>query len=80
SFTVYDHVEVFAQKLTTKYQSVLVFGRAKVIPATQEILLALIKKYVNMDIEKATKLIENEIMDTAIIEIEIDHLSGKISK
>ncbi len=77
SFSVYDHVEVVGHQLNTHYQSILVFGKASVILPTTEILLALIRKYVDMDIAKATDYIEKEIGDTAVVEIEIEHLCGK---
>lgn len=79
SFTVYDHVKVVGKKLTTNYESVLVFGTAKVVKASQEILLALINKYVEMSTDMALKVIDKEISDTAIVEISIAHLSGKRS-
>ncbi len=78
SFTVYDNVEVVGDELTTKYQSLIVFGRAKVIEATKEVLLALINKYAEIDENKALKMIEREISITSIVEIEIDHVTGKI--
>lgn len=78
SFTVYDNVEVVGEELTTKYQSLVVFGRAKVIDATKEVLLALINKYAEIDENKALKMIDKEIGITSIVEIEIDHLTGKI--
>ncbi|MFH0992944.1 MAG: pyridoxamine 5'-phosphate oxidase family protein [bacterium] len=77
SFSVYDHVEIVGDQLNTHYQSVLVFGKAKVLPATKEILLALIQKYSDMPLDRAIRAIENEIMDTAIVVIDIEHLSGK---
>ncbi len=77
SFSVYDKVEIVGEQLNTHYQSILVFGKAKVIPATLEILLAIIHKYSDLELDKATKYIEKEIMDTAIVEIEIEYLSGK---
>lgn len=77
SFTVFDNVEVVAEQLNTHYQSVIVFGKAKVMQANLEILLKLIQKYSNMDVSKATRFIEKEIMDTAIVEIEIEYMSGK---
>lgn len=78
SFIVYDNVEVVGDELTTKYQSLIVFGRAKVIEATKEVLLALINKYAEIDENKALKMIEKEISITSIVEIEIDHVTGKI--
>lgn len=80
SFTVYDNVEVVGEKLTTLYESLVIFGRAKVIDANREILLVLVNKYSNLDQEKILKMIDNEINITSLVEIEIDHITGKIGK
>jgi nitroimidazol reductase NimA-like FMN-containing flavoprotein (pyridoxamine 5'-phosphate oxidase superfamily) len=80
SFTVYDNVEVVGEKLTTLYESLVVFGRTKVIDANREVLLALVNKYSNLDQDKILKMIDNEIDITSLVEIEIDHLTGKIGK
>lgn len=77
SFTVYDMVEIVGKELNTHYQSILIFGLAKVVIATKEILLALVQKYSDMNVNVASKMIEKEMMDTAIVEIDIQHLSGK---
>ncbi len=80
SFLVYDNVEVIGEELNTKYQSVMAFGRAKVIETNPEILWQLIKKYANMDYDKAIELIHKEIDLTALVEIEIEHITGKRGK
>jgi len=80
SFTVYDNVEVVGEKLTTLYESLVVFGRAKVIEADKEVLLALVNKYASLDQEKVLKMIDKEINITSLVEIEIDHITGKIGK
>ncbi len=80
SFTVYDHVKIVAEQLNTLYESITIFGKAKVVSATKEVLLALINKYAQMDLEKATSYIEREIMATAIVEISIENLTGKRGK
>jgi uncharacterized protein len=79
-FSVFDNVEVIGEKLNTKYQSLTVFGRAKVLDATKELLSALIKKYSNLKVETADKMISKEIDLTAIVEIEIEDITGKSSK
>ena len=80
SFSVFDNVEVIGEELTTHYQSLVVFGKANVIETSKEILLALVNKYVDLDQEKVMKMIDKEINVTAIVEIEIDHITGKIGK
>lgn len=80
SFTVYDHVEVLGEELNTLYQSLTLFGRAKVVETTEELLLALIQKYSHMPLPLAKDMIKKEIDITAIVEIEIEHITGKAGK
>jgi nitroimidazol reductase NimA-like FMN-containing flavoprotein (pyridoxamine 5'-phosphate oxidase superfamily) len=80
SFTVYDDVEVIGEALNTKYKSLTLFGKARVMDATQDVLLALINKYANINVDKAKQMIKKEINDTLIVEIKIDHITGKIGK
>jgi len=80
SFSVYDNVEVVGEELNTKYQSLTLFGRARVINTSREILMELIKKYSDIPLEKANDMISEEINITALVEIEIDHITGKIGK
>jgi hypothetical protein len=80
SFSVYDSVEVLGNELNTKYQSLTIFGKAKVLNATNEILIKLIKKYSNWSTDKANQMIADEIGITAMVEIEIEHITGKAGK
>jgi nitroimidazol reductase NimA-like FMN-containing flavoprotein (pyridoxamine 5'-phosphate oxidase superfamily) len=79
SFLIYDNVEVLGEKLNTLYQSVVIYGRAKVLNASEEVLKALVNKYADISEEKLGRMIEKEINQTAMIEIEIDYISGKQS-
>jgi len=80
SFTVYGDVEVVGQDLNTLYKSLTLFGKARVMDARHDVLKALINKYANIPNEKADLMIKNEINDTAIIEMEILHITGKKGK
>lgn len=80
SFTVFDHVEVLGEELNTLYQSLTLFGRAKVVETTEEVLLALIQKYSKLPLPLAKDMIKKEIDITAIVEIEIEHITGKAGK
>ncbi len=80
SFTVYDHVKVLGEELNTLYQSLTLFGRAKVVETTEEVLLALIQKYSKLPLPLAKDMIKKEIDITAIVEIEIEHITGKAGK
>jgi nitroimidazol reductase NimA-like FMN-containing flavoprotein (pyridoxamine 5'-phosphate oxidase superfamily) len=80
SFSVYDNVKVIGEELTTHYESLAVFGKARVIETSRDILLALVNKYADLDQEKVLSMIDKEINITALVEIEIDHITGKIGK
>jgi nitroimidazol reductase NimA-like FMN-containing flavoprotein (pyridoxamine 5'-phosphate oxidase superfamily) len=78
SFSVYDNVEVIGKELNTKYQSLVLFGKANVIDTTEEILMELIKKYSDLPDEIAKKMIAREINITTVVEIKIEHITGKV--
>ncbi len=80
SFLVYDDVLVIGEELNTKYQSVVIFGKAKKIEASSDILMKLIKKYSSIDYIRANEMIEKEFDITALVEIEIEHITGKRGK
>lgn len=80
SFTVYDDVKVLGEELNTLYKSLTLFGKAKVVETTEEVLWELIKKYSKLSEKKAKQMIAKEIDITAVIEIEIEHLTGKYGK
>lgn len=77
SFRVYDSVTFIGDELNTLYESLVLFGRAKIVNTTHEILMALIQKYSNIDYQKAMEMIDNKIDITSLVEIEIDHITGK---
>ena len=78
SFSVYDNVEVIGKELNTKYHSLVLFGKANVIDTTEEILMELIKKYSDLPDEIAKKMIAREINITTVVEIKIEHITGKV--
>lgn len=78
SFTVYDNVQVIGDELTTYYQSLTLFGKAKIVDTSEEVLMVLIKKYADINDDLAKQMIAKEIDVTALIEIDIDHITGKI--
>lgn len=80
SFTVYDDVKVLGEELNTLYKSLTLFGKAKVVETTEEVLWELIKKYAKLPEEKAKQMRAKEIDITALVEIEIEHLTGKYGK
>ena len=79
SFCVIDKNEVDAEKLTTLFKSVVVFGRAKIMSDTEKIKSAMTVfglKY-NNDINAVKKEIERERSGLCCVEITIEHITGK---
>lgn len=77
SFTVADNIKVVEDTFTTKYQSVTLFGRAKIIPGNKEVLMELIKKYSSKFLKEGKEYVDHSFDTTILVEIEIDHLTGK---
>ena len=77
SFTVYDNVKIIEESFTTKYQSVILFGIAKIIPGNIEVLNELIKKYSSNFLSEGIKYVEKSFETTFLVEITIDHMTGK---
>lgn len=77
SFTAYDNVKVIEKEFTTKYQSVVVFGEAVVIPGSVEILNELIKKYSKHFIQEGIEYVKKDFSTTYLVEITINHITGK---
>jgi len=77
SFTVVGEESIIEAKLTSQYKSVTLFGKAKVIPGNKEILFELVKKYAKNVLDESKESIEQDYHHTSIIEIEIEHITGK---
>jgi len=80
SFTIYDRVEVVGEALNTKYESVTLFGKAKIMDGDHDILTALINKYADIKPHQADKMIAKEKDITTVVEIDIEHMTGKAGK
>lgn len=81
SFCVIDQDLVVAQKYTSYFRSVIVFGTAKVIYDTDEVRSAIEKlaiKYAPDDsAENRSSVIEKEYTAMSMVEIDIEHMTGK---
>lgn len=80
SFSIIGQSKVIPEKFTTEYESVTVFGKAHIITdkdAKEDALIALIKKYSNDFFEDGLKEIDQFIIRTCIVKIEIEHFTGK---
>jgi nitroimidazol reductase NimA-like FMN-containing flavoprotein (pyridoxamine 5'-phosphate oxidase superfamily) len=77
-FIVVGKTEVLAEKFSTKYESIIAFGKAKkCIENKQKALEGLIKKYSSEFMEKGLKYIEAAHYMTDIYEITIESITGK---
>ncbi|MBI9009003.1 MAG: pyridoxamine 5'-phosphate oxidase family protein [Tenericutes bacterium] len=76
-FSVYGNVSVVEETFTTKYQSVTLFGKAKVIPSTREVLFEFIKKYSPNFLKEGKSYVDKEYSEPTLVEIEIEHITGK---
>lgn len=83
SFCVIGQDLVAPEKFTTYYRSVIAFGRARILTDDTERMEALTKlaiRYVPDDEEGRNKEIEKDFANVCMIEIAIDHMTGKESK
>lgn len=82
SFCVIDQDDVHPAEYTTYYRSVIAFGKARIIDVNEEKLEALdllSDKYSKGEGDKDKEII-NGINRLVIIEMEIEHLTGKCAK
>lgn len=80
SFCVIDLDQVLPEKYTTCYRSVIVFGRARILEDEAEKRLALERlaaKYSPEQTEGRRLEIEKELDAVCMVEIQIEHLTGK---
>ena len=80
SFCIIDKDQIMPEKYTTYFRSVIVFGKAKVIDNEQEKQYAmevLARKYSPNDEEGIKKEIEKSFNQVCLLELTIDHISGK---
>ncbi len=80
SFCVIDQDDVVQETFTTHYRSVIVFGKAKIITddiEKEKALEFLVKKYSPDFIEKGGREIKDAWNQVSVIELIIEHKSGK---
>ncbi|MTV48297.1 pyridoxamine 5'-phosphate oxidase family protein [Heliobacillus mobilis] len=82
SFCVVGNTELLSKSFDTNYESVIVFGKAKIVDGDEKVqgLLALVKKYSADYMESGKKYIENSGHTTTVVKIEIEHLTGKAQR
>lgn len=77
SFTVIAKNEVLQREFSTEFKSVIAFGKAKLVEANKEILMEIIKKYSLPFLTEGNDYVNSSYSHTQIVEIEIQHISGK---
>lgn len=83
SFCVIGSDEVVAEKFTTLYRSAVVFGRARILTDDAErrhALNCLLEKYSPGFISDGEVEIENDWERLCVVEIRVEHLTGKAAK
>lgn len=80
TFTVIDKDQIVAEEFTTYFRSVICFGRARILEEPSEILATLktlTRKYSPNLEEQMDKEIESGMKHMHMIEIDIEHMTGK---
>ena len=83
SFCVVGETKVIPEKFSTKYESVIAFGNAKIVTDGNEkktALSAIIEKYAPDYTESGKKYISNDFEKTKVVRIDIEHITGKKAK
>ncbi len=79
SFCVVTDTEVLPGKFSTNYKSIIAFGEAKELTGVlkRDILFKFIEKYSQSFIEEGKRYIERAQDSAKIVEIKIEHITGK---
>lgn len=82
SFCVVGNTEIIPEKFTTKFESVIVFGRVTILEGEDKKrgLLALVEKYSKDFLEKGKAYIDSDMILTTVFKVDIEHFSGKQRK
>ncbi len=83
SFCVIDQDQVIPEKFATHYRSAIVFGRARILKDDNEkrrALESLVARFSPGYLLEGQQEIERDLHRTCIIEVKIEHLTGKAAK
>ncbi len=82
SLCIVDNAEVVPKEFSTKFRSVVVFGKAREVSGEEkeEGLSAIINRFSSDHLEAGKKYIKNAWDKTKLIKIEVEHMTGKASK
>jgi len=81
-FTVIGDTKVLPEKFSTNYESTIVFGKAAILEGEEKIegLRLIIEKYSPEFMESGMEYINRAQMATKVVKIEIDEITGKMSR
>jgi len=81
-FTVVGSSQVMENGFSTKYESVIIFGRAEILQDEQVIpaLRKLVQKYSPDYTNEAERIIQDSFKAVAVIRIKIEHVQGKANR
>jgi nitroimidazol reductase NimA-like FMN-containing flavoprotein (pyridoxamine 5'-phosphate oxidase superfamily) len=81
-FTVVGSSQVMENGFSTKYESVIIFGRAEILQDEQVIpaLRKLAQKYSPDYTNEAERIIQDSFKVVAVIRIKIEHVQGKANR
>lgn len=81
-FTVVGSSQVMENGFSTKYESVIIFGRAEILQDEQVIpaLRKLAQKYSPDYTNEAERIIQDSFKAVAVIRIKIEHVQGKANR
>ncbi|MFI3114632.1 MAG: pyridoxamine 5'-phosphate oxidase family protein [Clostridia bacterium] len=80
SFCVVTKDEIVPEDFTTSFKSIVVFGKASVLTKKDEILeimMLIARKYCSSHMSQAPNYAKSYLEEFCIVEIEIEHLTGK---
>jgi nitroimidazol reductase NimA-like FMN-containing flavoprotein (pyridoxamine 5'-phosphate oxidase superfamily) len=79
SFCVVGATQVLPESFSTKYESVIVFGKASEVYGDEkrDALMLILKKYSPGFMDKGIEYLKSDSCKTKVIKIEIEHMTGK---
>ena len=79
SFCVIDQDQVVGEEYTTYFRSVVAFGRARILEGEDKLrpLVELCEKYYPGHLEQTRQKAEGALKNVCIVELAIEHITGK---
>lgn len=80
SFCVITQDEIIPKQFNTLYRSVIIFGKARVLTDAKEIeqgIMTIVKKYAGEYMDEGKAYMNAETGNFCVVEIDIEHMTGK---